>query len=251
MEDVCMVGIYKIENLINGKCYIGQAVNIQKRWNVHKNVYIKENDIAYNYPLYRAFRKYGIDNFDFAVLEECRVEDLNTKEVEYIKQYDSFFSGYNQTLGGDTTSVVDKEKVIGIIHDLETTNMYHKDIATKWEISTEMVQGINTGRYWKHDREYPIQTVRKPMPAVKHYCCDCGAEVFRQSKRCVKCENARRKAGLSPTRPDKDTLFSLLLKHKNFLKIGSMFGVTDNAVRKWCRFYGIPDKTTYYKQANT
>ena len=107
-----MIGIYKIENLTNGKCYIGQAVNIQKRWNAHKNVYTKENDIAYNYPLYRAFRKYGIDKFEFTILEECKVEDLNAKEVEYIKKYNSFFGGYNQTLGGDTSSVVDKEKII-------------------------------------------------------------------------------------------------------------------------------------------
>lgn len=46
------VGIYKITNNINNKCYIGQSRNIEKRWRDHKYSNL-------DYPLYRAFRKYG------------------------------------------------------------------------------------------------------------------------------------------------------------------------------------------------
>ncbi len=56
--------IYKITNTINNKCYIGQTrTNINKRWNKHKFVSTDPGNKAYNYPLYNAFRKYGIDKF--------------------------------------------------------------------------------------------------------------------------------------------------------------------------------------------
>lgn len=244
-----MTGIYKIENLLNGKCYIGQATDIKKRWNAHRNVYKKEDDIAYEYPLYRAFRKYGIDNFSFTVLEECTVTNLNKKEIEYIKKHNSFFNGYNQTFGGDHSCVVEKEKIIGVINDLENTDMYHKEIATKWGLSTEMVQGINTGRYWKHDRTYPIQTKYKNNCHIKKdpvRCCDCGKEVFRESKRCINCERKRRNSNRMIGKPSKETLFNLLTLHKNFTKVAKMFNVTDNALRKWCKAYGLPYKTSDY-----
>ena len=47
--------------------------------------------------------------------------------------------------------------MIGIFSDLENTDMIHSDIAKKWNVSIEMVQGINTGRYWHvSNRDYPI-----------------------------------------------------------------------------------------------
>ena len=96
-----MTGIYKITNKINGKVYIGQSTNIEKRWQDHKN------DWKYNKTklLYKAFEKYGLDNFTFEVLEECCVEELNSKEIDYIKQFRSYCgwgnNGYNMTLGGE------------------------------------------------------------------------------------------------------------------------------------------------------
>lgn len=99
-------GIYKIENLVNGKVYIGQSVDIYTRWISHKNASLREGNRGYNYPLYRAFRKYGIDNFYFEIIEECTEEELDEKEIYYINKYKSFVgldysNGYNQTLGGE------------------------------------------------------------------------------------------------------------------------------------------------------
>ena len=64
-------GIYKITNLINSKVYIGQSRNIEERWKEHIEKGNNQNSEEYNYPLYQAFRKYGIDNFKFEILEEC------------------------------------------------------------------------------------------------------------------------------------------------------------------------------------
>ena len=65
-----MIGIYKIENLVNGKCYIGQSKYIEKRWTDHKsNAFNSIQKDQYKYPLYRAIRKYGLENFSFEVIE--------------------------------------------------------------------------------------------------------------------------------------------------------------------------------------
>lgn len=88
-----MCGIYKIKNLINNKVYIGQSLDIKRRWQAHKNV---QDDCA----IHLAFKKYGIKNFSFEVLEECPPELLDEREIFWIKEYNSFNNGYNMTLGG-------------------------------------------------------------------------------------------------------------------------------------------------------
>ena len=107
-EKIC--GIYKITNKVNGKVYIGQSVDIYKRWSSHIRNSKNENCKDYNYPFYRALRKYGVENFDFEILEVCDdVNLLDDKEIAYIKQYNSFIhsensNGYNNTLGGNQGS---------------------------------------------------------------------------------------------------------------------------------------------------
>ena len=89
-----MIGIYKITNTINGKCYIGQSRDIESRWRAHK---VRKGTYLYN-----AFQKYGVENFTFEVLEECEKERLNELEKYYIKLYHSFGEGYNLCPGGNS-----------------------------------------------------------------------------------------------------------------------------------------------------
>ncbi len=95
-------GIYKITNNINQKCYIGCSKNIEHRWIAHKSESILEYNPQYNYSIHKAFRKYGIDNFSFEIVELCTESELFDKEQYYIQYYDSYNNGYNETLGGDT-----------------------------------------------------------------------------------------------------------------------------------------------------
>lgn len=94
-----MIGIYKITNKINNKCYIGQSVDIKIRWLQHIYEGKKNNPQG---KLYRAIFNEGIDNFSFEVLEECPLNEkiLNEKEKYWIKYYNSFEEGYNSTKGG-------------------------------------------------------------------------------------------------------------------------------------------------------
>ena len=94
-------GIYKITNIINNHSYIGQSKNIYNRFNSHHICdYQNPNNCQYNSKIYQAFRKYGLENFDIQILELCSEEEMDEKEIQYIKKYDSFKNGYNMTEGG-------------------------------------------------------------------------------------------------------------------------------------------------------
>ena len=91
MYKTIITGIYLIHNKINGKNYVGQSKHILNRWTQHRYD-SKEKD----YPLYRAMRKYGIDNFEFSILEECEIDELPFKEDYYIDKYNAYVpTGYN------------------------------------------------------------------------------------------------------------------------------------------------------------
>jgi group I intron endonuclease len=94
LDKIC--GIYCITNKINGKKYIGQSINIKERWHSEKQ------NRGNNKHLTRAMEKYGRENFDFSIIEECPKELLDTKEEEYIKKFNSnnVEFGYNIAPGG-------------------------------------------------------------------------------------------------------------------------------------------------------
>ena len=123
MEKIENIGyIYKITNLINNKCYIGQTIkSIEERWRDHKCKAFNSSSKCYNYPLYRAFRKYGINNFSFEIIEKCKISELNKKEIYWIQYYNSYKKGYNQTLGGDGTKSLElnEQEVIEKYNELK------------------------------------------------------------------------------------------------------------------------------------
>ena len=92
MEIKC--GIYRIHNLINGQDYIGQSNNIYHRWEQHKARYDK-------CAIHLALLKYGIDNFEFSIIEECPEEKLDERERYWISYYNSYNNGYNENDGGN------------------------------------------------------------------------------------------------------------------------------------------------------
>ena len=87
-------GIYKVTNKINGKVYIGQSVDIGRRWRQHMTA---EDDIYFH----KAIQKYGVENFEWEVIEKCKKSELDERESYWIEYYDSFNKGYNCTKGGD------------------------------------------------------------------------------------------------------------------------------------------------------
>lgn len=93
-----IVGIYKITNQETKECYIGQSVDIAKRWKDHAKCGL-DIDRPQGNKLYQNMIEYGLWNFTFELLEECPREQLNEKEKFYISLYDSCNYGFNSTIG--------------------------------------------------------------------------------------------------------------------------------------------------------
>jgi len=93
-------GIYKITNQKSGLCYIGQSVDIAKRWKDHAKCGLGIDTPAQN-KLYQAIQKDGLINFTFELLEVCDKDRLNEKEKFYINLYHSYDYGYNSNKGNN------------------------------------------------------------------------------------------------------------------------------------------------------
>lgn len=93
-----ITGIYKITNQVTDQCYIGQAIDMDKRWKDHCKCGLGI-DTPVNNKLYKSMNEYGLHNFSFELLEECEKNDLDEKEKYYIDLYDSYNYGYNATRG--------------------------------------------------------------------------------------------------------------------------------------------------------
>ena len=93
-----IIGIYKITNQETKECYIGQSVDIAKRWKDHAKCGL-DIDRPQGNKLYQNMIEYGLWNFTFELLEECPREQLNEKEKFYISLYDSCNYGFNSTIG--------------------------------------------------------------------------------------------------------------------------------------------------------
>ena len=93
-----VTGIYKITNQVTKECYIGQSVDISKRWKDHAKCGLGIDTPAGN-KLYKAMQAYGIWNFSWEVLEQCSKDLLDEKEKYYIDLYDSYNFGYNSNTG--------------------------------------------------------------------------------------------------------------------------------------------------------
>lgn len=233
-----MCGIYKITNNINNKCYIGQSINIHRRWNAHKRQ-------KTNSHLCRAFKKYGIENFSFTIIEECSVDELDEKEKYWIRYYDSYRNGYNETIGGDGANgcgvKLTLEQVEQIRYLLENTTLSNLQIAEQFSVSENVVSGINTGYYWKDD------TLNYPIRNIEHndsYCIDCKKPISRGAIRCIICDGIHKRMN----RPNKEELLLLLQEYNgNFTKIGKLYDATDNTVRNWAKQNDLPYHTSDYR----
>lgn len=85
MKNNILKGIYKITCVINNKVYIGQTKNLKNRKMNH--IYKLNHNIHSNRYLQEDYNKYGLSNFKFELVEECKTEDLLERETYWINYY--------------------------------------------------------------------------------------------------------------------------------------------------------------------
>jgi len=102
-------GIYKIENLVNGKIYIGQSKDIQARKYTHISE-LKKNK-HHSTHLQRSWNKYGEENFKWNTIEQCNLDTMNEKEKMWIAYFksDGCNYGYNLDSGGNSNKIISEE----------------------------------------------------------------------------------------------------------------------------------------------
>ena len=87
-------GIYKITNITNGMCYVGQAVDLRERWRQHIKRGVGADPPTRN-KLYPAMLAFGVENFTFEVIEECSEAELNDKEQFWQEYFHTKDFGYS------------------------------------------------------------------------------------------------------------------------------------------------------------
>lgn len=134
-----MACIYYIRHKETGKTYIGQTVQpLEQR--------IKQHLVG-NIEIDRALQSLGLNAFEYGVVEECTSDELDQKEIEYISKYDTYYNGYNNTLGGRKTGRYKYESVIENIRQDYTNGMSVIDLNIKYKIK------LPTIRYFIQDLE--------------------------------------------------------------------------------------------------
>lgn len=155
--------IYKIENKLNHKIYIGQSMDPERRFREHCG----QKQMKYSSLIQDAIQKYGKENFTFEVLGWF--EDYNEKEIYYISFYRSLAPyGYNLHPGGNDPphykgelnphSTITQQIADKIIEQLLDYRIPKKTIVANNKVTADIVRHINEGDSWKKDGlTYPLR----------------------------------------------------------------------------------------------
>ena len=222
-------GIYKITNQVNQKAYIGQSINIEKRWKDHIRTSRLTSSEQYNHPFYQAIRKYGLENFKFEILEECLVSKLDERERYYINYFGTYpisnNRGYNLYPGGQGNYIkLDNAQILEIIDLLQKGNLSYSQIAIVYGVCDDLIFQINYGNYQNIDGfDYPI---KKGCKGIKK----------------------RRIIPFQPriTIPPKEQLLKDLYELQNCQEVANKYNISTVLLNKWRDQLNIPRKREDY-----
>jgi group I intron endonuclease len=147
-------GIYQIKNLVNGKVYVGSSENVGQRWKMHRILLCQQKH--HSRHLQGAWNKYGEDNFEFKILEECSVEKLISFEQIWM---DSLFSSDNR-FGYNVNPMA--ASCLGMKHSEESKEKHRGENAPCHKLTWSQVREIRekylSGKYRYEDlsKEYEV-----------------------------------------------------------------------------------------------
>ena len=171
-----MYYIYKIENLVNGKKYIGLTNNIQRRRARHfTDLACNRHDNSF---LQKEFNIYGKENFSFNIefSGEITSEEIGEKEKEYIKKYDSYKNGYNQNEGGNFGpsnggSHLTQTDIFNILSALEFMSRPGQILSNMFDVSKTTISRIKNGiNHCQYKEEYESLPLEKRQEIYENFC---------------------------------------------------------------------------------
>lgn len=141
-KDYC---VYIITNLINNKVYIGKTKSdTTRRWRDHIKTALSLEDKKYS--IHKAISKYGLNNFSFEILKYYKNEGGAFKgEKFYIKKYNSYLDGYNETKGGKVglpRQKLNSKQVYSLIKEYIKTDVTTIYLARKYNLAKPSVLDI-------------------------------------------------------------------------------------------------------------
>ena len=204
--------VYLIKNKVNNKRYVGITTRTPKeRYQDHLTTFNQPNDQSYNNVLYRAFRKYGKDNFELewtgdyssTIKDSIELRLLETQFIEYYRTYVGFedCNGYNMTCGGESINLNKKKVCQYDIMALDLIKTYNSIKEASRETNINRVDiGFccnNTtnsagGYVWAYDGEEPCFPNYKKWKYVNQYDLNCN-----YIKRYLTSSHASRETGIN------------------------------------------------------
>ena len=143
--------------------YVGQTCNISERRKQHeKDEPFNSLRTEYNYPLSRAIRKYGVEAFQFEILEkDLSLEEANIREDYWIEYYNTIADGYNQQRGGNNRTKLTDSQIEEIRHKIANTKMSYSEICAEYGCSGGFLTAINKGAsYPSSNSSYPLRITK-------------------------------------------------------------------------------------------
>ena len=183
--------IYKATSATTKKVYIGQSSQtLQERINQHNSQAFGAQN---NYHFHNAIRKYGTDDFHYEIIEDNikTIEELNEREKYWISYYDSYYNGYNSTLGGDGRQTRDDKIILKLFQEGKTTQEI--SVITGYDRSTIYKSYKENGISKENLRRVNALTKQRCSRKVQQYdlcgnfikewdsCSDCGRYFGNQS----------------------------------------------------------------------
>lgn len=159
--------IYKSTNLITGKQYIGYTSSFTNRKQQHKYESFHKNCLGYKTHFHNSIRKHGWNNFQWEIIYQSK--DLNhcknIMEEYFIKEYDTFFNGYNETMGGEGCfgykHTEEHKEYLKIKNSGKNNPMYGKSYVRDEEHKKNMSSLLKGIKKTKEHIEKRIQSVSK------------------------------------------------------------------------------------------
>lgn len=225
-----MKGIYEIRNKIDNKRYIGKSKNINKRFASHK-YYMKKTEFKkkmINRYLHYAAQKYGIENFEFNILENC--EDYSEDQVKDIELfYMDLYQTCNRKFG------------YNLRRDSSSKHFVSDETRRLQSISQTGEKNGNYGNYWSDEQKEKASQIAIKRHQEGSYGDEWKKKLSKASSELWKDESKKQRMAEKLSKKKQKYDFYQYDKNNNVIKKFESIKqiITENPNYKWQNIYSV------------